>query len=312
MQPRYIFIVGLPRTGTKLMMNILESCQDRDCQIAPENFFLGRFLRRGVRHAIKRLGDMSDDSNVSKLVDWMYSGKFWGLYWSKLADGSLGVDKEAMLQRILDSDRSEKEIYSILLQMDVDVTDRTVLGDKTGPHLYRVPMLLEWFPEAKVVHTFRDPRAVLASEHKKRLGKLRRQIAKSRRAGYTLRPIVLGLKAPFYSLTIVFYITFAWLWAARLHYKYARLYPNNYYLSRFEDLVQDADNSIKKLCEFLDIEFHFTMLNPPKIGSSFAPRGGAGFNEQTLDRWQGYLKPWMKVWLRLWAKRGLKRFGYLP
>jgi|GEM_PF-5735334 hypothetical protein len=38
MPPRYVFIVGLPRTGTKLMQNILENAQDVKCSISPENF----------------------------------------------------------------------------------------------------------------------------------------------------------------------------------------------------------------------------------------------------------------------------------
>ncbi len=314
MPPQYVFIVGLPRTGSKLMVNILKNCQERSCHITPESFFLGRFLRSGVRQKIRNFGDMSIDSNVHKLVDDMYSGKFSvfsGDYWSCLANGGFGVDKETVLQKILNSDRSDKEIYTTMLQLPAEVTDNTILGDKSGPHLYRLPTLLEWFPEAKVIHTFRDSRAILASEHKKQLHQLCRRIEKSKKAGHKLQPFLLNLTKPISSLIIVLYITTAWFYVVRLHYKYKKLYPKNYYLSKFEDLVNEPEKSVRKLCKFLDLEFHDAMLNPPKTDSSFSPKNGSGFNKQTLNKWQNYLKPWMKAWLLLWGKKYLRQFGYI-
>lgn len=104
---------------------------------------------------------------------------------------------------------------------------------------------------------------------------------------------------PLFSLVIVAYITMAWIYAARLHYKYKNLYPDNYYLSKFEDLVDNPDESVKDLCAFIGVEFHPSMLNPPQIGSSYDRTGRAGFDTQTLSRWQSYLKPWMSAWLIL-------------
>jgi hypothetical protein len=288
-----------------------ENSLDRRCCITRENFFLGRIINPGVRQKMRRIGNMSVDANVHKFVDDMYAGKFFGDYWDRLVDGRLGVSRETMLREILNSDRTEKEIYSILLRIHTQAADDLILGDKSGPHLYHVPTLLEWFPDAKVVHTFRDPRAVLASEHKKLLHKRSRRTAKLEQAGNRKQALFLKLSEPFMSLTIVLYITVAWLFAARLHYKYKKLYPQNYYLSKFEDLVNEPEKSVRKVCEFLGIEFNSAMLNPPKIGSSYAREEGTGFDQRTLDRWQEYLKPWMSAWLFVWSKRYLKEFGYI-
>lgn len=316
MEPDYIFIVGLPRTGTKLMMNILENCQHRRCYITLENFFLGRVLQPGVSQKMRKIGDMSVDKNVHQFVNAMYTRKFFGAYWDQLADGSLVIDKEMVLQRILNSDRSDKAIYSILLQIHTGLSDDelvtdAILGDKSGPHLYRVPTLIEWFPQAKIVHTFRDPRAILASEHKKLLSKQDRTIGKLKAAGKKGKATFLELTKPFLSFLIVLYITLAWLYAVRLHYKYKKLYPENYRLSKFEDLVTEPEASVRRLCEFLEIEFHPTMLQPPKIDSSYSKRGGTGFDIQTLNRWKDYLKPWMSALLLLWGKKYLREFGYI-
>lgn len=313
MASQYIFIVGLPRTGTKLMMNILENCQEKQCFITPENFYLGRFLRSGIKESMKEVGVLSNDANVRMLVNRIYGGNysvFKGDYWYCAANGELGFSKEEMVTAILASDRTERSVYQILLEAYGNGSPDAILGDKTGPHLYRIPTLLEWFPDAKIVQTFRDPRAILASEHKKQLAKLNRQINNSQGG---LEGILLRAKRFFLSPMIVFYITIAWIAAARLDRKYQKQYPNNYYLSRFENLVADPEPSVKKLCGFLNIQFHQAMLNPPKVDSSFAPKdkGGTGFNTQTLSSWQAYLTPWMKAWLLIWGRKYLKAFDYI-
>jgi hypothetical protein len=107
------------------------------------------------------------------------------------------------------------------------------------------------------------------------------------------------------------YITFAWPLAARLHRKYANRYPENYYASRFEDLVSDPVERVRDVCAFLDLPFGAEMLDPPKVDSSYASQRGRGFDKHALTRWQSELKPWMSAWLVLWTGPRLRQLGYL-
>ncbi|MCB0208640.1 MAG: sulfotransferase [Anaerolineae bacterium] len=302
----YVFIVGLPRTGTKLTVNVIESCPQKRCFITPENFFLGRVLRPGVRQKMQRIGDMTIDNNVRTFVDNIYAGEYFGVYWWELNAGKWGIDKETMLQRLLASDRSDKAIYEVLLQAYADeLGDNVIIGDKSGPHLYHVPTLLEWFPDAKVIHTLRDPRAILASELKKSHRLL--QTAKNRKPS----PLLVKLLTPILSIVIILYITIAWLYAVKLHYKYSKRYPHNYYLSKFEDLVAHPEKSVRALCQFLEIEFHPAMLAPSHIDSSYAGGQESGFDSETLSRWKEHLNPWVNSWLVFWGKKYLQEFGYI-
>ncbi|MCB0170644.1 MAG: sulfotransferase [Anaerolineae bacterium] len=307
MKPDYIFIVGLPRTGTKLMVDVVQSCREKRCYITPENFFLGRVLRPGVRHKMRRIGDMAVDDHVCEFVRKMYAGDYFGVYWWELVDGKIGIDQETMTQRLLATDRSDKAIYEQLLQAYAgdDRDGSIILGDKSGPHLYHVPTLMEWFPEAKIVHTLRDPRAILASELKKSQRLL--QTSKKRKPS----PYLVKLLKPFLSLIIILYITIAWLYAVKLHYKYSKRYPQNYYLSKFEDLVTNPEKSVRALCQFLEIEFHPAMLSPAQIDSSYAAGRESGFDSETLSRWKEHLNPWMSSWLIFWGKKYLQEFGYI-
>jgi hypothetical protein len=313
MANQYVFIVGLPRTGSKLVVNVLKHCTDAACDIVPETFFLGRFLRPGVRHKMGRLSAASSEAQVQRVADEMCQGTFSvfpGDYWSELASGDLGACQHTFRHQLLASDRSDKAIYTTMLQCRRPEHKPAILGDKTGPHLYHVPTLIAWFPDCKVVHTFRDPRAILASEHKKLIKQYQKRVSKYLKEDKILKSALLKLLLPLFSILIVFYIKLAWSWAALLHYKYQKRYPKNYYLLKFEDVIREPEHTIRELCNFLNITYHQAMLYPPRDDSSFNENIGTGFDKETLTRWRAYLTPWMRAGLGWGAKKRLRAFGY--
>lgn len=295
----YIFVVGLPRTGTKLIMNVLAG-SSRKIYISPETHFVGHLIRPGLRKKMRSIGDMAQDANVRKFVDLLYSDQVQDTYWKLLRNGHLGVDRESLLRDLLNSDRSDRGIFKALMQAPAQASESEILGEKSPAHLYHVPTLLEWFPNSKVIHTFRDPRAVLVSELEKR-GKA--------------KPTTLSAKLaqPFLPSITLMHMTVAWLYAVRLDAKYRKLYPKNYYLSKFEVLVTDPAKSVGQLCTFLEIEFRPEMLAPPMVDSSFknTQRAASGFDKQALNRWKDHIKPWMNTWFLFWGKKPLREFGYV-
>jgi hypothetical protein len=295
-KPGYVFIVGLPRTGSKLVENILRNSPHINYESAGEVGYVGHLITPGVRDEMKKIGDMAKDANVHKLVDYFYTRTPRIGFWLCLKH----VDRDKVLQELLASDRTEKGIYEVILRIHTTVTDKTVLGDKTGPNLYHVPTLVKWFPHAKIIHLLRDPRAILASEW-------RRRMEVYPKGSYF--PVKLG--KPIYGFSIVLHMTIVWLNAVRLHRRYEKRYPQNYHLIRFEDLVSEPEKSVRELCVFLGIEFDPKMLRPKQVHSSFASELIVGFDKQTLTRWQNHLKPWMKIWMSVLAKRYFREFGYV-
>jgi hypothetical protein len=310
---QYVFIVGLPRTGSKLVVNVLKHGTDTVCDIMPETFFLGRFLRPGVRHKMRRLSPESTEVQVQAVVDDMCRGRFSvfpGDYWSELASGDLGTCQDTIRRRLLASDRSDKAIYTSMLQCRQPDAESAIFGDKTGPHLYHVPTLIAWFPDCKIVHTFRDPRAILASEHKKLIQQYQNRASRCLKYGKPFRLFLMQASIPVFSILIIAYVKIAWILSTILHKKYEKKYPKNYYLLKFEDVVGAPEKTIKNLCDFLQITYHKKMLCPPKQDSSFNENAGIGFEEQALTRWRDYLRPWMQTAMVWGVKKRLLAFGY--
>jgi hypothetical protein len=304
MRTNFIFIVGVSRSGTTLMRQVL-NCSDQ-IAICEENHFLGHLIpSQGARHKFRKFGDLADDDNVRKLVDYIYSGEFdkdsrkfriLSYHWRWILKR---VDKEDLLQRILDSDRSERALFTVMMQVLADRWGRPIAGEKTPAHIRYVPTLMEWFPNGKIIHMLRDPRAIFVSE-------LRRRKSLAITIPYKHLKRVDFL----FELFIVLQTTLAWFESILRYHKYRELYPNNYYLLRFEDLVNDPEKHIRRVCDFLEVDFQKKMLDQVVVSRGFR-LGQAGFDAQAATRWKEHVAPWINAWFLFGFRRYLEEFGYV-
>jgi hypothetical protein len=297
-EPGYIFIVGMPRTGTTLTRHILNRSKDI-CIGGESRFFegtrrLGFETRPSFRKQIAQVGDISTDVGAERVVDYIYSihkNNFWG----RIAKN---VDREEFLYKVLASDRSERSFLD--LAMSFYANGKPFRGEKTPAHIYRVPTLFEWFPNTKIIHMFRDPRAIYISQQKKH------QESKS----LLMNSILRRTRLVFEFLESAHFMV-AWLRVIRLHYQYQQQYPKRYYLLKYEDLISDPRTTSQNLCKFLEIDFTEEMLQQTVINSSFLPSNQVqGFDTQAIDRWRRYMHPMIQKWFALWSKKHLLEFGY--
>lgn len=300
---KYVFIVGLPRTGTKLAKMVLQNTNEADLFLVPECWFFGDLFRSGIRKRICHIGSMKNDDNVVELVEYMYSDRSNKTYFSMLKKGLFGIDKPRLLKDILASDRSDRSIYELLISLPAKVKfqasskNNIIAGEKMPGNLYHVDLLMKWFPDAKIIHTFRDPRAILASELKR--------LNDNRKRGF-----LPSLFSPFYNALIVLYISVTWLYAARLHRIYSHRYPDNYHLSKYEELVAMPESKLSEICQFLNLGINDSMLSPGRRGSSFKDNSNSGFDKFAIDRWRDHLSAHLTLWMNIIVSKKLRRFGY--
>ncbi len=282
-EPEAIFIVGVSRSGTSLTRRILD--RHSRIGIVTENHYLGHLLAwEGARRYFARLGDPRDDATMRRLVDFIYSGDFQrrsrlrevSPYWRWLTERVPRADIEA---RLLASDRTERGLFAAFLRIYADRRGKAIMGEKTPAHLAYAETLLAWFPDARVIHCLRDPRAIHVSELRRRseeaVGFPYRQLARV--------PVLM-------EAFVLLQVTWSWARAVHQHRRLARRHPDRYRALRFEDLVRDPETTLAELCAFLGVDPEPRMLEQTVI-SKGARRGEAGFDAGAADRWREHIGP---------------------
>jgi hypothetical protein len=300
-EPEAIFVVGASRSGTSLMRHLLER-SDR-IALARENHFLGHLRpAEGARIYFRAAGDLSDDETMRRIVELIYSGEFqrrsrWreiSTFWHWLVET---VPAHEMTDRLLAAERTERGVMKAFLQAYADRLGRPIIGEKTPAHIRYVDTLLTWFPNGRVIHMLRDPRAVYVSDLRRRRNKLRKPYSWLNRVPGAL-PFVLLVQT-----------VFVWRDAVRRHRVYVARYPHRYRLVRFEDLVSQPDATLRGVYDFLGVEMPANATQVSVVSQGF--RGGeAGLDAQAATRWRDHINPVALGIINVLLRSELRRFGY--
>ncbi|HEX2980932.1 MAG TPA: sulfotransferase [Anaerolineaceae bacterium] len=298
----YIFIVGVSRSGTTLMRNILN--QSDQIAISRENHFLGHLLgSEGMRHKFRRFGDLGNDENVRRLVNDLYSGGAEKSSWLRRSSAhwrwiTRRIEKDVFLRKILESNRSERDLFAIMMDVFAERKGKAIRGEKTPAHFQYADTLLEWFPNAKIIHMMRDPRGIYISE-------LRRRQKEAQSFPYRQLKRLPGLMR----LYILLQTTLTWAASARSATRYHRQFAGRYAIQRFEDLVKDPQGQVCLLSDFLGVPFQARMLEQEVVSMGFQEKQ-AGFDAGAADRWKKHISPAADRWFRTWFHAQLRSYGY--
>lgn len=302
-EPEAIFVVGVPRSGTTMMRYVLET-SDR-IAIARESHFMGHILgRRGARHFFRRAGDLQDDDSLRRIVDMIYSGEYEKLagwrrpspYWYWLKEE---VPREEIERRLLAAERTERGIFEAFLRVYADVHGKPVMGEKTPTHLNYVETLLEWFPDARVIHMLRDPRAVYASDRYRRQTRDRFHYSLMRKVPLLLESYLLIL----YSVS--------WRRALKKHERLLKRYPGKYMLVRFEDVVKKPAETLPAVFSFLNVAMPESVVSDVEVPARHGMRSsGEGIDPGAADRWRERIRTPARRFLELMLRGPMRRYGY--
>lgn len=302
-EPEAIFVVGVARSGTTLMRTLL-SVSER-IAIARESHFMGHiFGRRGARQFFHRAGDLSSDDTIRRIVEMIYSGEYqrhsrWrnvSPYWLWLIES---VPREELERRLLAAERSERGLFAAFMRVYADTEGKPVMGEKTPTHLTYVDTLLDWYPDARVIHMLRDPRAVYVSDRYRRRTKGR-------------RPYTWLMKVPFLLEAYLLVLTaVTWRRAIRLHAEYEKRHPGRYLLVRFEDLVVQPTVTVPRLFQFLGVDLPSDFLDVQLSAKHGMRSSSEGLDPAAADRWRERIHPFARRFLSFFLRRPMRRFGYV-
>lgn len=182
------------------------------------------------------------------------------------------------------------ESYADVMGASLDRVKRWV--EKTPANRNYVPQIFALFPQAKLLVTMRDPRALLAA-----------QIALEKTR-----------KTKKFS---AYYVVAHWRTAATLARK-IRVGEVAGLVVGYEGLALDPSLSMQKVCDYLEVKFDpEIMLNPTKVGRSWAGNSATGvrFSEISaapVSRWKDELNEHEIGWVEWHCLDLMPEFGYEP
>lgn len=171
-------------------------------------------------------------------------------------------------------------------------------AEKTTSSEIYATRIFSWFPKAKFIHILRDPRdnfASLKSAWEKRYSKMNESMQHLTQSH--LERCLMGFNMALKNTKI--------------------FSAEQYFVLRYEDLVQDAQNSMGRVAEFLGISWTSSLLQPTCMGF---PWKGNNFEGKTFDmpdpvnagRWRERITTQEAALVEFHFAEVMTRYGYIP
>lgn len=227
-------------------------------------------------------GPLTDDAALGRWIDHFVTS-------DEFADTKLAP--EDFRRDALRTERTWPAQFAALLEAIRTARGALRVGEKTPNHLFAMRQLEEWFPGCRFVHIVRDPRAVAASwKHvpwTTRLGVGDADVWRQYAAAARRTP-------PRSSGALL-----------TLHY---------------EALVQSPEATLRRVCDFLSLDFDTTMLHHHEQGivgvdlarEPWKQAAALPVSDEATNRWQRGLSPSEVRDVEAVAFHEMRRLGYRP
>jgi hypothetical protein len=182
------------------------------------------------------------------------------------------------------------ESYAQTLGLPLENVKRWV--EKTPANRNYIRQIFERFPQARLIVTMRDPRAIMAAQI---------ALERTRRRG----------------TFSVYYVIAHWLVAARLARRVLAGELSGVVVP-YEEVVREPANMMKKVCHYLEIEFlPEIVLQPTKVGQLWPGNSAAGvtfsrISAEPVSRWENELTEQEIGWVEWHCSGLMPQFGYAP
>jgi len=223
----------------------------------------------------KAFGDLANPANRRRLV---------AQYTALQRTNRLGMDCGKLTDRLLQQATSYRAMFACVLQFYAESRAKARCGEKTPQHAYFVETLCDWFPDAAILHLVRDPRDVATS---------------LRRMPYGFRSVILNART--------------WLNCNRAAGK-ASQHPG-YLQVRYESLVVDPAQELRRICDFVGEEFYPSMLTPERQAVLDPLGRDRSLNAVTtarMGKWREELSAQQIAQVEWMAAPELENLGYRP
>lgn len=272
-----IFIVGAPRSGTTLLQYMLRSLPVLSLPTGESHFFIPLY------HNAEQYGDLSRLENVVRVLQAMELQSAEFLHTDL---HGLRFDVEALAQEFVKEGRhSMRDIISGLFEKNAAGEEKPRWGDKTPYYVLHIQKLLEWWPDAQVIHIVRDGRDVALSMFARRHD---------------------------FGAYNIYIVAEQWEQYVETGRAQGEHLPASQYLElRYEDMIGDQKTALQTICAFLGETYSDDLLDYKKSSEAGkTPLLQKPIQKSNKDKWKHGMTGWQIRVFESVAGETLKKFGY--
>ena len=224
--PQPIFLVGIQRSGTTWLANLLGEHSQIASVTHPKHF--GAHESCYFECIYGRYGDLASQANYVEFVEVMSASDFFVL---------AGADKEFLYNLY---PATYEQVFRKVMDALAEREGKQLWIEKSPEHTLHMTEIAEYYPDARFVAIQRDARQQIGSELKM-LAVREDEQKRERRLRLVIRSIL------------------RWAYYKRVIDEYEKS-SNRIYVIQYSHLSQDTETELRRLSDFLGIEFEESML----------------------------------------------------
>jgi omega-hydroxy-beta-dihydromenaquinone-9 sulfotransferase len=290
--PPLIFVTGAARSGTTMLSRMLGS-HSAIMAFNELHYFGGLWNPYDTGREIS-------GRELAELAAILLARQTFGLWGSQPTDVERAWGRR-LVRNLPAQQCTPAGLFAAVLQRLAEDAGKTLACEQTPRNIFYAKRLLQLYPNARIVHIVRDPRAVLASQKNRwklrRLGASHLPMSEMLRNRVNYHPITMGK-----------------LWARATEEALQLVGRSQFMIVRFEDLAADSEGGARRLCGFLGLQFESGMLDIPRWGSSNVEHDSEqkGISREVENKWRDILSPGEALICEKITHRIMQRFGYSP
>lgn len=289
-----IFIIGNSRSGTSMTARILGN-NSKIFTFNELHFF------EELWNPESKLIDINDSDAIQLLLK-LFSIQFDG-YFHYFINKKYKPEAESILNELKSDNKNLNAInlFTGFVSFITLQSDKTIACEQTPRNAYFVNDIRKFIPGSKFIYLVRDPRDVL----------------KSQKYRWKRSKLKAGRKHPFMAMIrqkVNYHpIIISKLWNHSAKVFYQNKNQNDFLIVKYEDLLVNSEEEVKRICAFVGVVYDKNMLQIPKIGSSLKPDSlnDKGIEQTKIQGWKtgGLNKAELRICENI-TKEGLQLYKY--
>lgn len=300
-QDQPLFIGGHRKCGTTLFVSLLDGHKDLFIYPSESGFFYKFYPIFNSNQYSYEEKESRMAEQIFKTLDEVVRG------WTGLeACPNYSFDKflELFRNRIAGRKKESKDFLDALFYAahetlsPQDHESKRYWVEKTTSIEIYANTLFDWYPQAKFIHILRDPRDNYGAIKAGWDQNYQHQFdCKERLLQSVIDRARLGMEM------------------AEVNQK--RFGREKYLVARYEDLVLSSEETLKKVCVFLGIDFQPSLLQPtfcgvPWKGNNYETKKFDSISTSSVNRWKERIEEYEAKVLEFHFQDLMKKYGYIP